>query len=137
MAEFVFKDMLAREGKEKNFTVCSRATSEEEIGNPVHTGTLTKLKKEGIAAPPHRATLLVKEDYYRYDYFLGMDVSNVNSMRRLFSRHADVKIYRLLDFTKNPRDIADPWYTGDFDACYRDIAEGCKEFFTWLTHKNA
>jgi protein-tyrosine phosphatase len=125
MAEFVFKDMLFKRGLTDRFAVCSAAVSTDEIGSPVHRGTVEKLKEKGVPFLPRRAVLLTKEDYDRYDYFVGMDFHNAARMRRIFGNDEKGKVSRLLEFAGIDRDVDDPWYTGDFETCYDDITRGC------------
>jgi len=132
MAEFVLKDLVKMEGIEKEFYIASAATSTEEIGNPVHYGTRNKLKGYGISTEGKRAVQLKKEDCEKYDYFLGMDQANIRNMKRILGTEANGKIFRLLDFTDNPGDIADPWYTGNFDLTYKDVMEGCENFLQYI-----
>ena len=132
MAEFVLKDLVKMEGIEKEFYIASAATSTEEIGNPVHYGTRNKLKEYGISTEGKRAVQLKKEDCEKYDYFLGMDQANIRNMKRILGTEANGKIFRLLDFTDNPGDIADPWYTGNFDLTYKDVMEGCENFLQYI-----
>lgn len=128
MAEFVFKDMIQKNGIENKFYVESAATSSEEVGNGVHYGTVNKLKKEGIRIYERKAKQIKKSDYEKFDYIIGMEKRNVDNILRIVGEDKDKKIYRLLDFSNNPRDIADPWYTGNFDITYNDIVEGCEAF---------
>lgn len=132
MAEFVFRDMVARRGLSDQFYIVSAATSFEEIGNPVHPGTRNRLAKEGISVKGKVAIHLEKSDYDRYDYLLGMESRNVSNMLRILGDDKEGKVSRLLDFSENPRDIADPWYTGNFDATYDDVYEGCEAFLAHL-----
>ncbi len=125
MAEFVMKDMVEKKGIAEDFYIASAATSTEEIGNGVHHGTRKKLAKYDISTEGKRAVQLKKSDYDKYDYIIGMDSWNMRNMKRMLPEDVDNKIHLLLDFSDNPRDIADPWYTGDFDATYDDILEGC------------
>lgn len=126
MAEFVLKDMVKKRGIAERFLVASSATSTEEIGNPVHRGTKRKLAQVGISTEGKYAVQAGKNDYDQYDYFVCMDQHNVSNLLRIFGRDPEHKIVRLLDFSKNPGDIADPWYTGDFDLTYRDVCDGCE-----------
>ena len=135
MAEFVFKDIVRRAGKEKDFIIASAATSSEEIGNDIHRGTKNKLTEEGIPFEHRGARQLSHEDYGKWDMLLGMDSMNVKNMLRIFGGDKEGKIKRLLDFTYHPRDIADPWYTGNFDITYDDITEGCKALLDSLIEK--
>lgn len=132
MAEFVLKDLVKKAGIEREFYIASAATSTEEIGNPVHYGTRNKLKEYGISTEGKRAVQLKKEDCEKYDYFLGMDQANIRNMKRILGTEANGKIFRLLDFTDNPGDIADPWYTGNFDLTYKDVMEGCENFLQYI-----
>lgn len=125
MAEFVMKDMVEKQGIAKDFYIASAATSTEEIGNGVHYGTRKKLAEFGISTDGKHAVQLKKSDYDKYDYIIGMDSWNMRNMKRMLPEDKDNKLHLLLDFSANPRDIADPWYTGDFDTTYDDILEGC------------
>lgn len=136
MAEFVLKDMAAKRGFQKDFYIASSATSTEEIGNPVHYGTRNKLKQYGISTDGKCAVQLNKNDYERYDYFIGMEHRNIINMQRILGKDEKKKIHRLLDFTKNPKDIDDPWYTGNFDLTYKEIYEGCEAFLEVIMVKN-
>ena len=126
MAEYVFKDMVRRYGIEDEFIIDSCATSREEIGNGVHYGTRNKLRKEGIAVGDHRARQLTQHDYETFDFLIGMEETNLRNMKRLLGGDPDHKMMRLLDVSDRPRDIADPWYTDNFDVTYQDIVEGCE-----------
>lgn len=127
MAEFVLKNMVKEKGIEKHFYIASAATSTEEIGNPVYFGTRNKLREYGITTDGKYAIQLKKSDYKKYDYLLGMDQRNIVNMKKILGGDPKGKIKRLLEYTKNERDIKDPWYTGDFDETYQDVYEGCKE----------
>ena len=126
MAEFVFRDLVQKRGLEGRFQAASAATSAEELGNPVHPGTRRRLAREGISTQGKRAALLTPEDYARYDLLIGMEERNLAAMRRILGGDPEGKLRRLLDFSPRPRDIADPWYTGDFDRTYDDVLEGCQ-----------
>ena len=128
MAEFWMKHVVKQAGREKEFYIASSATSTEEIGNPVHHGTKKKLAEFGISTAGKQAVQLTKSDYEKYDYFLGMDSANIRNMLRVFKTDPENKVSRLLDFTDNPRDIRDPWYTGNFDETFDDVSEGVKAF---------
>lgn len=130
MAEFVFKDLINKEGLSHQFKIASAATSREEIGNPVHPGTKSKLKEHNIQCDGKYARQLNQEDEKYYDYLIGMDQYNLKNMKKIISNHE--KLSCLLDYTNHPRDIADPWYTGDFEATYQDVEEGCYAFFKYL-----
>ncbi len=126
MAQFLFQDMINKSGLTDQFYIDSAATSREEIGAPPHHGTVQKLKHEGIPVLPHRAVQVTKNDYDKYDYLIGMDSMNIRNMMRILSEDPEQKVCRLLDFTDEPRDIVDPWYTGNFDVTYDNIKEGCE-----------
>ncbi|MBS6397078.1 MAG: low molecular weight phosphotyrosine protein phosphatase [Clostridiales bacterium] len=126
MAEYVMKDLVNRRGLSDCFCIDSAATSTEEIGNGVHHGTRQKLKEVGVPLGNHRAVQMKRADYEKYDYLIGMDTWNIRNMLRIVGQDDRGKIHRLLDFGRNPRDIADPWYTGNFDVTYEDVAEGCE-----------
>ena len=130
MAEFVLKDMVSKRGIADQFEIASVATSTEEIwnsvGNPVYPPAREELAKHGISCDGKRAVQLKASDYDNYDYLIGMDSMNIRNMMRILGEDPEGKVYRMLDFGKNPRDIADPWYTGDFEQTYRDILEGCE-----------
>ena len=125
MAEFVFREMAEKRGMGALFHAASAATSGEELGNPVHQGTREKLQAVGISCADKRAVRLRPDDYRAWDLLLGMDSYNLSNMRRIFGGDPERRMYRLLDYSAHPRDIADPWYTGDFDATYTDVCEGC------------
>ena len=128
MAEFVLKDLVKKKNIDNNFLIESAGTSNEEVGNPVHYGTRNKLAEVGISTAGKFARQLKKEDYEKYDYILAMETSNIRSIYRILGDDKNNKVFRLLDFSSNPRDIADPWYTGNFDVTYDDILEGCITF---------
>ncbi len=132
MAEFVMKDMVKKLGTAEHFSIASAATSTEEIGNGVHSGTRNKLRACGISAEGKRAIQLKQADYERYDYLIGMDSFNIRNMMRIIGSDPEHKVCRLLDFSDHPRDIDDPWYTGDFDTTYADIVEGLNGFLKHL-----
>ena len=126
MAESVMAYMLKNCGMDGFVEVASAATSDEEIGNPVHHGTVNMLKRQGIPLIPHRAVQMKRSDYEKYDYIIGMDDWNARNILRIISGDSEGKVYSLLDFSEHPRPIADPWYTGDFLTAYNDIREGCE-----------
>ena len=126
MAEFVMKDMVKKAGLESRFQIASAATSTEEIGNPVHRGTQEKLRQAGISCAGKTARQLTRSDYAAYDYLIGMDTWNIRNMHRMLGGDPDKKIYKLLEFAGSTRDVADPWYTGDFETTYRDVVAGCQ-----------
>jgi len=127
MAEFVMRDMVNKRGLGKQIAVASAGTSDEEEGNPVHHGTRRKLVSVGVPLDPtKRACQMTRADYDKYDLLIGMEARNVSNMRRIAGGDPESKMKRLLDYSDRPRDIADPWYTGNFDVTYDDIVEGCE-----------
>lgn len=132
MSEYVMKDMVEKQGLSDCFYIDSAATSTEEIGSRVHHGTRRKLQEVGIYCGDHRARQLKRADYAEYDYLIGMDSWNIRNMQRIVGADPEKKISRLLDFTEYPRDIADPWYTGNFDETYEDVTEGCEAFLEYV-----
>ena len=126
MAEFVLKDMVKKRGLENEFYIASAATSTEEIGNPVHHGTRSRLAKEGISVAGKTAVQMTKSDYDKYDYIIGMDTWNMRNINRIIKSDPDGKVFKLLTFAGRSDDVADPWYTGDFEVTYRDVVEGCE-----------
>ena len=132
MAEFIFRDMVAKRGLAAEFSIASAATSREEIGNPVYPPAKRKLKEHGIDPAGKTARQMTAQDYKDYDYLLAAERYNIRNMERITGGDPQHKIFRLLDFSDRPRDIADPWYTGDFDEAWDDIVEGCQAFLKWL-----
>ena len=132
MAEFVMKDIIRKKGLEQHFYIVSSATSSEEVGNGVHRGTVRKLNEMNVRIENRKAVQLKKSDYEKYDYIIGMETRNVNRIKQIVGEDKENKVFRLLDFSQNPRDIADPWYTGDFDITYDDILEGCNAMVDFL-----
>ena len=126
MAEFVMKDLVKKAGLESRFHIESAATSTEELGAPVYPPARRKLAEHGIDCAGKTARQLTKADYAQYDLLIGMDRANIRNMARICGGDPDGKIKLLLDFTDRPGDVADPWYTGDFDATWRDVLEGCQ-----------
>ena len=127
MAEFVMKDLVKQAGLEGQFQIASAATSTEEIGNPVYPPARRKLAEHGICCAGKTARQLTRADYARYDLLIGMDRANIRNMTRICGGDPEGKIKLLLDFTDCPGDVADPWYTGDFDITWRDVLEGCQK----------
>ena len=132
MSEYVIKYLTELAGVASEFYIDSAATSREEIGIGVHHGTRQKLKEVGIPCGNHRARQMMRRDYEEFDYIIGMDAWNLRNMNRITGGDPDGKIHLLLDYSKHPRDIADPWYTGNFDDTYRDVVEGCEAFMKYL-----
>lgn len=125
MAEFIFKDMVKKCGRSDEFYITSAATSYEEIGNPVHRGAKRILNSFGISCSEKRAVHLEKADYLKYDYLICMDNSNIRNTLRIVGEDKENKVYKLLSFTDSDADVADPWYTGNFEATYNDVFKGC------------
>lgn len=126
MAEHVFRHMVEKKGISNKFHIASSATSTEEIGNAVHHGTKRKLREVGISCDEKYAVQLTKKDYIDYDYILCMDSNNIRNTMKIICKDEEKKVCRLLDYSDKPRDIADPWYTGNFEITYQDILEGCE-----------
>lgn len=137
MSQFVLQDMVNKRGLSDHFYINSAATSREEIGNPPHYGTVNKMREVGIPVLPHRAVQMTKKDYEKYDYLIVMDEANIRNMKRIVGGDAEGKIHMLLDFSDEPRAIADPWYTGNFDVTYRDVVEGCEGFLRFLEEQGS
>ena len=133
MAEFVMKDLTAKSGLSAQFHIASAATSREEIGNPVYPPARRKLAEHGIACGGHAARQLTAQDYREYDLLIGMDQANLRNMKRICGGDPEGKLHLLLDYTSRPGDVADPWYTGDFDATWRDVLAGCQGLLRSLT----
>ena len=125
MAEFVMKELVNKKGMTDQFEIASAATSTEEIGNPVYPPAKRKLKEHGISCEGKTARQMIKADYTYYDYIIAMDRFNLRNMTRFVGNDPDNKVSLLMDFTNHPGDVADPWYTGDFDATWNDVNEGC------------
>lgn len=134
MAEYVFKNMIKQE-QLKEFYIDSAATSNAEIGNSIHYGTRNKLREMGIEYGDHKARRITRQDYEQFDYIIGMEERNVRDIKNIVGEDTQNKIYRLLDFSNKPRDIADPWYTNNFDITYQDIVEGLNAFLQYLKEK--
>ena len=126
MAEFVMKDLVQKAGREDEFYIESAATSTEEIGNEVYPPARRKLAEHGISCKGKRARQMTNRDYERFDLLVGMDTWNIRNMKAICGGDPEGKIRQLLDFTSRPGDVADPWYTGDFEATWRDVLEGCQ-----------
>ena len=126
MAEFVMKHLVQEEGMEDDFHIESAATSTEEIGNSVYPPARRKLAEHGIGCQGKTARQMTRSDYDRFDLLVGMDAWNIRNMNRICGGDPDGKIVMLMDYTGRPGDVADPWYTGDFEATWRDVLEGCQ-----------
>lgn len=134
MAEFVMRDLLEKQGIH-DIETTSAATSSEEIGNPVHPGTRRKLAEHGIRCDGKTARRLTRADYAHYDLIIGMDAYNLRNMQTLFGGDPDHKLHKLLSFCGEGGDVADPWYTGDFEQTWQDISRGCQALMDHLTTK--
>lgn len=132
MAEFIFKKIVADNRLAAEFLINSAATSREEIGNDIHRGTKAKLIEMNIPFTSHHAVQITKADYDEYDYLIAMDSMNLRNMQRILGFDSQKKVHRLLDFTSYTRDVADPWYTGNFDVTYDDIDKGCHALFDYI-----
>ena len=133
MAEFVMKHLVDEAGRNDEFAIASAATSTEEIGNPVYPPARRKLAEHGIGCEGKTARQMTRADYDRFDLLVGMDEANIRNMRRISGGDPEGKIHQLLDFTDRPGEVADPWYTGNFDATWRDVLEGCQCLLNKIT----
>lgn len=136
MAEYVMKDMVRKAGCEAEFEIASAATSREEIGNDIHRGTKAKLREQGIAFEKRQARQVTKKDYEEFDYLILMDRENKRGLSRIISADPYNKVHMLLGFAGKDQDIADPWYTGNFDETYDDVVAGCQAFLQSLAKQN-
>ena len=127
MAEYVMKDLIGRKGVEDRFEVASAATSREELGNPVYPPARRKLMQHGITCDGHHARQITRADYDHYDHIIAMDRQNLWNLQRFLGPDTQHKIHLLLDYAKRPgQEVADPWYTGDFEATWQDVTAGCE-----------
>ena len=132
MAEFVMKKYVGEAGLEKEFFIASAATSREELGNPVYPPARRKLAEHGISCSGKTAAQIKPADYDRYDLIIIMDRNNLRNLRRIIPADPEGKVRMLMDFTDRPGDVADPWYTGDFERTWLDISEGCRGLLEYL-----
>ena len=132
MAEFVMKDLVEKAGVAQQFLIESAATSTEEIGNSVYPPARRKLAEHGISCQGKTARQMTRLDYGRYDLLIGMDSWNIRNIRAISGGDPEGKIRMLMDYTNRPGDVADPWYTGDFEATWRDVLEGCEALLSQL-----
>ena len=126
MAEFVMKNLVSKAGLENRFHIESAATSTEEVGSPVYPPARRKLAEHGTGCAGKTARQLKKCDYDQYDPQIGMDRANLRNMQRICGGDCDGKMHLLMEYTSAPRDVADPWYTGDFETTWRDVLAGCQ-----------
>ena len=136
MAEFVMKDLLKKHGLSERAEVASAATSTEELHNPVHPGTQRKLSEAGIRCDGKRSVQLTRRDYQAYDMLIGMDEYNMRNMRRMLGGDPDGKLVKLLCLCGETGDVADPWWTGNFDDTYRDVLRGCRALLALLAQQH-
>lgn len=136
MAEFVMKDLVEKAGLKDRFHIESAATSTEEIGNPVYPPARRKLAEHGISCAGHAARQLTRKDYDQFDWLIGMDFANLRNMRRMCGGDEQDKIHLLMDYTHRPGEVADPWYTGNFEATWQDVREGCEGLLQYLTKES-
>ena len=132
MAEFIFKYLVEQRGLSSEFYIASAATSTEEIGSRVHHGTAAILDRLGIDYSEKRARQMTKRDYQDYDMLIGMDDWNIRNMSRIAGGDSEGKLHLLMDFTDRPGEVADPWYTRNFEVTYRDVMDGCEGLLDYL-----
>ena len=135
MAEFVMKDLVRQAGLEWKYEIASAATSSEELGNPVYPPARRKLAEHGIGCAGKTARRLTRDDYDKYDLLIGMDRMNFRNMHRICGGDPEGKIHLLMDYTDRPGEVADPWYTGDFEETWQDVLEGCRGLLEQLESK--
>ena len=136
MTQSVMWDMIVKEGLSSSFHVDSAATSREEIGNGVHYGTKSILREKGVPCIEHYARQMMKSEYSEYDYLIVMDTNNIRNIMRIIGSDPEKKVYKLLEFAGSSRDIADPWYSGDFETTYNDVVEGCRGLLDYIKKNN-
>lgn len=137
MCKYYFQDLVEKQGLADLFFIDSAATCSEEIGNPVHPGTRRKLTQAGIRCDGHSARKMTPDDYEKFDYLIGMDSQNIRSMERICGGDKEHKIHKLLEFAGSSRDVADPWYTGDFEATWRDVCDGCGGLLEYIAKRHS
>lgn len=136
MAEFVMKDLVEKTGLSEEIFIASAATSREELGNPVYPPARRKLAEHGIGCAGHAARQMTRADYDAFDLLIGMDSANIRNMTGIAGGDPDGKIYLLLDLCGKSRDVADPWYTGDFEATWQDVSAGCRALLERIQNAN-
>ena len=135
MAEYVMKHLVREAGMEEQFQIASAATSREELGSPVYPPARKKLAEHGISCAGHMARQLQNRDYDEYDLLIGMDYANLRNMHRICGGDFDDKMHPLMEYAGHPdQEVADPWYTRDFDAAWSDILDGCRGLLKHLTN---
>lgn len=132
MAEMIFKDLIIKNNKRYKFSCVSRATSMEELGNPIYPQAKRKLEQMGVTCEAHKASMVTKEDYDKYDYIIVMEERNRRDLLRIFKEDKENKIHLLMEYTNTIKDIDDPWYTGNFDIAFNEINEGCIGLYNYL-----
>lgn len=132
LMQSLFTHKVKELGLEDRFYIDSMGTSTEEIGNPPHRGTVNKLKEMGVPPVPHRAKQITERDYDVFDYIIGMDEANMRNLKKMLKGDPKGKIFKCLAFSGSNKDIADPWYTGNFDETYEDADKGCEGFLEYL-----
>lgn len=135
MAEYIMKALVKEQGLERDFEVASAATSREEIGNSLYPPAQRKLREHGIPFGTHAARQMTKSEYVYYDKIVAMEAYNLRNLRPMVGSDPDQKVSLLMDYTQRPGDVADPWYTDDFETAYQDILEGCQGLLKTLTQK--
>ena len=132
MAEYVMRDLVRQAGLEDQIQVASAATSREELGNPVYPPARRKLAEHGIACEGHTARQMTAADYDRFYLLIGMDQNNLRNMNRICGGDTEHKLHMLMDYTDRPGEVADPWYTGDFERTWQDVLAGCQGLLAQL-----
>lgn len=136
MAEYVIRDLVRQAGLEDKIQVASAATSREELGNPVYPPARRKLAEHGIACEGHSARQMTAADYDRFDLLIGMDQNNLRNMNRICGGDPQHKLRMLMDYTDRPGEVADPWYTGDFERTWQDVLAGCQGLLAQLENRD-
>lgn len=136
MAEFVMKDIVNKAGLSDKFHIASAATSTEEIGNPVYPPAKRKLAEHGIGCDGKTARQMTRRDYNDYDILIGMDSANIRNMLRIAGGDPDGKIHKLMEYARKSKDVADPWYTDDFESTWLDVSEGCSALLELIKKEN-
>ena len=134
MAEFILKDLVRKAGCAAEVRIASAATSREELGSPIYPPAQRQLRSHGVPFDDHRARQMTRADYDAYDLLIGMDSRNLANMRRICGGDPGSKLHLLMDYTGRPGDVADPWYTDNFEATWQDVLAGCQGLFKELTH---